>query len=248
MPAFENIDCCELFFLDIETAPDHACLADCDARVQALWERELERLNRRDSKPPLSADEAYVQEAALMAQFGRIVAIGMGRARRDDAGQLRLVVKSFVSQTEVALLERLAQPLRNASRQLRICGHNLKSFDLPFIVRRMLIKGVALPDALIIADKKPWEVPHLDSLELWKNGGREWASLETLACCFGIPSSKEALDGSMVGEAYWRGELRQIGDYCTKDVVVTAQVFRRLLERPLFDDDCIEVLETEVLS
>jgi uncharacterized protein YprB with RNaseH-like and TPR domain len=49
------------------------------------------------------------------------------------------------------------------------CGHNAKEFDIPFLARRM-INQIALPDKLNLFGKKPWEIPHLDTLELWKFG------------------------------------------------------------------------------
>ena len=50
----------------------------------------------------------------------------------------------------------------------KLCGHNSKEFDIPFIARRMIIHNMPLPDKLNLFGKKPWEIPHLDTMDLWK--------------------------------------------------------------------------------
>ena len=80
-----------------------------------------------------------------------------------------------------------------------LCGHNAKEFDLPFIARRCIIKGIALPAKLNLVGKKPWEIPHLDTLEMWKFGDyKHFTSLKLLAKVLGIPSPKDDIDGSEV--------------------------------------------------
>jgi DNA polymerase elongation subunit (family B) len=126
------------------------------------------------------------------------------------------------------------------SEQYKLCAHNGKEFDFPFIARRMIIHQISLPKMLNLFGKKPWEIPHLDTLELWKFGDyKHYTSLDLLAAIFDIPSPKEDIDGSQVGKVYWvDNDLDRISRYCERDVWVTAAVYLKLqgLDFPSEDD------------
>jgi DNA polymerase elongation subunit (family B) len=110
-----------------------------------------------------------------------------------------------------------------------LCAHNGKEFDFPYLSRRMLINGIALPYALDTAGKKPWEVAHLDTMELWKFGDfKHYTGLKLLAALFNIPTPKDDIDGSMVGPLYWaEKDLARIATYCQKDTLTVAQILLR---------------------
>ena len=96
--------------------------------------------------------------------------------------------------------------------------------------RRMLVNEIDIPEALDIRDKKPWEINHIDTMELWKFGDRKnFTSLDLLAALFGVETSKNDIDGSQVNEVYYKEQnLERISKYCQRDVMVTAQVFLKL--------------------
>jgi hypothetical protein len=110
-----------------------------------------------------------------------------------------------------------------------LCAHNGKEFDYPYMIRRMLINGVEVPPILDLAGKKPWEVNHLDTMELWKFGDfKNYTSLELLAAVFDIPTPKDDIHGSEVGSVYWKdGDLQRIVTYCQKDVLTIVNLFLR---------------------
>jgi hypothetical protein len=91
----------------------------------------------------------------------------------------------------------------------------------------MLIHGIGLPEPLQIAGKKPWEVRHLDTMELWKFGDyKHYTRLELLAAIFDIESSKGDLDGSQVNATFHlEKDIEKIKIYCLKDVEVTARIY-----------------------
>jgi uncharacterized protein YprB with RNaseH-like and TPR domain len=93
------------------------------------------------------------------------------------------------------------------------------------------------------AGKKPWEVPHLDTLELWKFGDfKNYTSLNLLAHTLGIQTPKNDIDGSMVWEVYWKDkDLQRIVNYCQKDVVTVAQIILRLKGEQLISEENIEI-------
>jgi uncharacterized protein YprB with RNaseH-like and TPR domain len=139
-----------------------------------------------------------------------------------------IYLKSYFGHDEKALLEEFAN-LLNANQDKSLCAHNGKSFDFPFIARRMLVHSLSLPQSLRTHGKKPWEIKHLDTMELWKFGSwKDSVSLEVLAKLMGVPSPKDDIDGSMVAEVYYEEkDLDRIVRYCSKDVVGLVQVFLR---------------------
>ena len=120
-----------------------------------------------------------------------------------------------------------------------LCAHNGKEFDFPYIARRMIIHGIDLPFKLNLFGKKPWEVPHLDTLELWKFGDyKTFTSLKLMAHVLGIPSPKDDIDGSEVRDVFYEeNDIGRIIIYCEKDTVTVAQIILRLRNEPLLSED-----------
>jgi DNA polymerase elongation subunit (family B) len=181
----------------------------------------------------LNPQELYSERAAIYAEFGRILVIGIGYFTIQNS-ELVFRCKALKSEDEVDLLLQFSQLIDQltAKEPWKLCAHNGKEFDFPYLCRRLLINQLPLPKLLRIMGKKPWETPHLlDTMEMWKFGDvKAYTSLDLLAACFGIQSSKDDIDGSQVGKIYFEsGDLNRIAKYCMKDVAVMAQVFMRLM-------------------
>lgn len=217
----------KVLFLDIETAPQVYLPQYLDDEVKKLF----------GSKVGVSPDdvgdfqEAYARRASIFAEFGKIICISVGFINETSTGrQLRL--KSFYHDDEETLLlqfKKLLDEHYNTPYHL-MCGHNAKEFDFPYICRRMLINGIELPSILNIAGKKPWEVGHLDTMELWKFGDyKAYTSLALLCHVFGIPTPKDDISGADVARVYYEDkDLERIKVYCEKDVVALVQLFLRM--------------------
>ena len=171
-----------------------------------------------------------------MAEFGKIICISVGFFSNEI---LRL--KSFFGDDEKQLLTEFNEMMDNhySHAKFMLCAHNGKEFDFPYIARRNLINGLRLPKLLDIAGKKPWEVNHLDTMELWKFGDRKnYTSLALLANIFNIPTPKDDIDGSDVARVYWEEkDLDRIVTYCQKDVVTVAKLLLRYKGMSLITDD-----------
>ncbi len=221
-----------VLFLDIETVPASSEFNDLTDEEKKLWEKKAEVLRRND--PETTADELY-SRAGIYSEFGKIICISCGFANGKE-----FRIKSFYGDDESILLEEFAHMLNKHydTERYLLCGHNGKEFDFPYISRRMLINGIKLPNILNMAGKKPWEIRHLDTMELWKFGDfKHFTSLELLASVFKIPTPKDDIDGSMVGYVYWKeNDLQRIVTYCQKDVLTVAQLLRRYLGLPLIND------------
>ncbi len=231
-----HIDPEQLLFLDIETVPQHPFYDGLDEKGRELWEKKSRSL--KDEGEP---EELY-QKAGLFAEFGRIVCISVGFFHQEN-GERHLRLTSYAQEDEAELLQSFAQLLERSTQKSErlLCAHNGKNFDFPFIARRMLAHGISLPGALRVAEMKPWEMPFLDTMELWRFGERgPSVSLDLLAYTLGIPSPKEDIDGSEVGMVYWEeGDLDRIRSYCEKDVETLAQVLLRFYGEAILPSDNI---------
>ncbi len=235
----------KILFLDIETVPLFGNFEELPERLQYLWAQKVEKTKARMPDRYLPEDtvaDIYKKDAAIFAEFGKIVCISVGYVY-EMMGVEHFKVKSFYDDDEKMLLENFATLLHSWAKPDRtLCGHNIKEFDIPYIARRMLINGIKLPNILNIAGKKPWEVQFIDTLELWKFGDfKNYTSLNLLTAVFDIPTPKDDIDGSMVGDVYYStGDLKRIATYCEKDVIATVQVFRKMRGYDLIDYECIE--------
>ncbi|ALO16555.1 putative 3'-5' exonuclease related to the exonuclease domain of PolB [Salinivirga cyanobacteriivorans] len=231
-----DINISDILFLDIETVPLKPAYEELDEAEKELWDKKANRLAKSEED---NAENLY-SRAGIYAEFGKIVCISCGVATTEE----RIRVKSFASKDEKKLLEDFAAMLNKSfSTPSKImCAHNGKEFDFPYIARRMLVNGVFLPGILQIAGKKPWEIQHLDTMELWKFGDyKNYTSLAVLTHLFDIPTPKDDIDGSDVHRIFWEeNDLDRIVTYCQKDVIATMQLFRRYRNEPLFTDEQIE--------
>lgn len=226
-----------ILFLDIETVPQKPSFSDLDTQTQLLWEQK----SQYQRKDEISAADFY-ERAGIWGEFGKIICISVGYFNLKEQSRT-FRVTSFHGD-EVPLLQEFKTLLKTHFSQPKhlLCAHNGKEFDFPYITRRMVINGLNLPYKLDLFGKKPWEVPHLDTMELWKFGDyKHFTSLKLMAHVLGVPSPKEDMDGSMVREVYYgQQDLDRIISYCELDVVTTAQVFLKLRNEPLLMEEEIK--------
>jgi DNA polymerase elongation subunit (family B) len=232
-----ELDIVKILFLDIETVPQVSDFSKLDNTKQKLWGKKAKLIVNSDVEPA----DVY-SRAGIYAEFGKIVCISTGFITIED-GERKLRLKSFFDDDEKKLLKDFNELLNSHfnSDDYYLCGHNGKEFDYPYIARRMLVNGIKLPKLLDIAGKKPWEVKHLDTLELWKFGDyKHYTSLELLTNIFNIPTPKDDIDGSQVNEVYYKeNDLKRIAIYCEKDVIATASLFLRYRGDDLISEENI---------
>ena len=224
----------KVLFLDIETVPQYATYNELPERIKEFWDHKSTKIKVNETDTP----EIVYERAGIYSEFGKVICISVGFIHNNE-----LRIKSFAGDDEAQLLRDFAAMLENNFNKpgTLLCAHNGKEFDFPYIARRMLIHGIRLPFLLNIAGKKPWEVPYLDTMELWKFGDyKNYTSLALLTAIFDIPSPKDDINGSQVGEYYWvKKELPRIVIYCQKDVVAIAQLLLRYKGMPLIEESNI---------
>ena len=218
-----------ILFLDIETVSCVSNYQELDDALKSLWDKKAATIKKDEQEEP---SDLFFEKAAIYAEFGKIIVIGLGFVTFDEKGMPTLRVKALQGHDEKPLLQSFKEVLETGCQQnsLRLCAHNGKEFDFPYLCRRMLVQGIPLPPALDMTGKKPWEVAHLDTMEMWKFGDRKsFTSLHLLATLFGIASSKELMQGNEVNHYYYKEDnLAKIAAYCLQDVVVIAQLFLKM--------------------
>lgn len=222
-----------ILFLDVETAALVFEYDDLKKDVRSFWDAKF---RYQTSETP----KEHYKKAGIYAEFAKVICISVGFFNGTE-----FRIKSFFGDDEKKLLSDFAALLNKHfnKKDNRLCAHNGKEFDFPFLCRRMLVNEIKLPKMLNLAGKKPWEVPHIDTMELWRFGDyKNFTSLSLLASLFDIPTPKDDMDGSDVGRVYWKEKnIERIVTYCQKDVLTVAQLLLKLMTEPLIEEKNIVI-------
>ena len=228
-----------VLFLDIETVPLFANFSELDDSTKQLWEQKTNYQRKEEFTP-----EEFYDRAGIWAEFGKIICISVGYFVF-KGGVRSFRVTSFYGEEDAILNEfkTLLETHFNKAYHL-LCAHNGKEFDFSYIARRMIINKIDIPFKLNLFGKKPWEVAHLDTLELWKFGDyKTYTSLKLMTHVLGIPSPKDDIDGSEVRDVFYKeNDIDRIIRYCEKDTIAVAQIILRLRnEELLINDEILSV-------
>lgn len=233
----QKINIRNILFLDIETVPETENYAELSTLKRALFAKKTAYQRKTEAIEP----EEFYERAGIWAEFGKIICISVGFFTLENNKNTFRITSFFGDEKQLLLdFRKLLNQHFNKPQHL-LCAHNGKEFDFPFIARRMIINSVELPEKLNLFGKKPWEIPHLDTLELWKFGDyKHYTSLQLLTTILGVPSPKEDIDGSMVAKVYYQeNDLERIVSYCEKDTLAVAQLLLRYLNKPILEDEAI---------
>ena len=224
-----------LLFIDIETVSEKATYQNLTENWQELWTEKTQRILPSEN----TAAEFYEQRAGVMAEFAKVICISIGYFKHEgEVMQLR--IKSFYADEEKKVLQDFIATLNQMEIQNNkwcFAGHNIKEFDIPFLCRRLLINGMPIPEYIDFQNMKPWETNSIDTFQYWRFGDyKNYTSLKLLAAALGIASPKDDIDGSQVGEVYWKeNDLQRIVTYCQKDIITTANILLRFKNMPLIE-------------
>ena len=230
-----------ILFLDIETVPQHDGHENLPDEWKTLWDLKASYLIRnKETETP----QSIYSRAGIYAEFGKIICVSCGIIQ-GTGEEKKFIVKSFCGHEEKLVLHNFCEMLNKwrTDGSKYLCAHNGKEFDFPYLCRRLVVNHLAIPEILKLHGKKPWDVPHYDTLDLWKFGDyKSYISLNLLAHTLGIITPKDDIDGGRVHEVYWKEKnLDRIVTYCQKDVVTVAQVFLRMNEESLIKSENIEL-------
>lgn len=239
----QNIRLENLLLIDIETVSAHAAFNELNEEWKHLWEEKVHRSLPENT----TAAAFYPMRAGVMAEFSKVICISIGYFKKEGQAIL-LRLKSFYGDDEKVLLQDFItalQKMETINNKWSFAGHNIKEFDIPFICRRLLINGLHIPPFLDFQNMKPWETSMIDTFQFWRFGDyKHYTSLKLLAAALQVPSPKDDIDGSMVGDVYWKEHnLERIATYCQKDVATVANIILRFKNLPLLTDEQVEIVK-----
>ncbi len=233
-----------ILFIDLETVSQFPTYTALPEDWKIYWHKKAELLLKYQED---ETTESIYKRAGIYAEFGKIICISCGLVT-GSGKEKKMILKSFYGNDEVIILSEFVSMLNKwkVGGNKFLCAHNGKEFDFPFLCRRMIINNISIPPLLNIAGKKPWEISHLDTMELWKFGDyKSFTSLSLLAHILGIPTPKDDIDGSMVGDVYWiEKNIQRIVHYCQKDVITISQIYLKMYAEDLIAAENIEIKST----
>lgn len=224
----------KMVFFDLETASEFKDLDSLTLnkpKMATLWSKRCEYLRSKwpEDNGEKTDEELYLDKAALTPEFNRIVCASFGRITWDGLNPL-MVIKSYYGADEISILEGI-ETVATKFAKYNMCGHNIKRFDVPVMCKRLIINGFKLPPYLQIHNKKPWEMPFIDTSDTWSFGAWQegFASLELIMTALGMDSPKDDIRGEEVSGVFWENEeYSRIAKYCEKDVYALAQALLKM--------------------
>jgi hypothetical protein len=225
----------KILFIDIETVTQFESYKDLSPEWKVLWSKQVKQSYRDHfiikensfEENEKQLNKSYFEKGSLHAEFAKVICLCIGAfifdTKESDSPILR--VKSIIG-TE----EKIINTFNNVVGQKfdRLCAHNGKKFDFPFLARRSIINDINIHPILDIRGAKPWEVLNIDTQDLWRFGDTVYPSLSLLCETLGI-EGKDGLDGSSVHDAFYKDkDIPKIAKYCSGDIVSLAKLFLRL--------------------
>lgn len=223
----------DLVFFDIETTRLFNELP-LDSPYFESWAWKKRKEGVTDNK---ELQETYKKESGLYPEFSKVVSIVVGRIKGD-----KLHTKTYDDPSEKVLLEMFNTDIglvTASNKDTKLVGFFNSGFDTPFVQKRLIINGIEPHDIFDTFDDKPWLInSNIDLAILWKGGSYNRASLLAISTALGLPSPKDDVKAYEVGNVYWNEGakgLKRISEYCEQDVLCTANVFRKLIFKPIVE-------------
>lgn len=218
-------------FLDIESVPGQAPGLRDELALTVKPPATLKKAESIqawiDNERPAALEEAWLR-TSLDGTYGQIVVIGMAI---DDDPVREFVVRDLSATEEACVLGAFWAAIRNAhagnaSMKPTIIGHNVIGFDLPFLWKRSVIRGVR-PPFWWPRNPKPWADGIIDTMTYWA-GDRGTIGLDRLCRALGLDGKGDGMTGADVWPAVRDGRIAEVAAYCAADVERTRAIHRRM--------------------
>jgi hypothetical protein len=213
----------DYLFIDIETASQYKTfdeLVEKNSRLADLWLKKSNKFYKELEKEDIIDidNKIYFDKAPLYPEFSKIISIGLG-CFIEKGDNIEEYIKVLSNDNEITLLLELKNTM-NKLKDKTLFGHNIVSFDLPFICKRFVYNGYIPIDSFNFVNKKPWEIDVVDTMNLFKFGGSyEVISMDLLSASLNVESPKNDMDGTMVNKVYHiDNNLNRITDYSKADI------------------------------
>lgn len=224
-PQENNFDLNKLLFLEVATVSSEKSLSDLKKKnpeISEIFLKSNDLLNERFNDD-LDEESLYENYAGIYPEFGKIACVSLGALNKDG----NIKITSFDGDEKDILLK-VRTVLDTAESRYILCGHNIKSFDIPYLGKRYLINGLKPPKLLPTYETKPWEVKAIDTRDIWTFGGfKSFSSLNLISNLLGIKSSSK-IKGEEVNQYYWKNDFSKIKDFCESEIKMTIEIIKKL--------------------
>lgn len=232
----------EILFLDIKTVAIVDSFFELSSKMQELFKlrfkKELEQWEEDmfalETEYKTYLEQLWNDKAAFHPEFAKVASIAWG-GFTDIADEYKFRSKYICNNNEIEILTTFAEVLKKITNgknsfNMFLCAHNGKTFDFPFLAKRMIINRVELPTMLDYSELKPWDCAFLiDTREAWRYGVFDANySLDLICAVLGVESPKTDMHGSKVKEVFYKGDYEKIGVYCNADVLALATCYLRM--------------------
>lgn len=201
-------------FIDIETLPtqDEATKARVLSKLKAPANyKKQETIDKwiEDNS------ESAIRKTSFEGKYGNVFCVGV--AVNDGESEI-------IKGNEVDVLRQISEINTDLCNPVLV-GHNVREFDIKFLIQRQMIKGV---DPLFRYYEPYYQRPILDTMEIFSVNPRDRVSLDDLCFVLGVETPKGDLDGSKVYDYWLEGKYDEIYNYCKLDVDAMRKCFNKL--------------------
>lgn len=221
----------QMMFFDIETTSKFKNWEEFllnDPNGAKSFELKYDRANSNNNqKWSGNIEDVYLRNAPILAEYGKIICISYGIYQKD---QFKVDTKSIKYQSEEELIKTIVKLFNKAyDMNFKLCGHNIKEFDIPYIFKKILQYNLKVPELINFVDAKPWEYDFYDTAILTKSTSNIPSSLADITYLLNIDTPKDDISGKEVHNVYWfENNIDKICDYCEKDVVAVKEIYERI--------------------
>ena len=210
-------------YIDIETIPAGERPKVEELKCPGSYKKPESIKAWYDDPERLTEIEEVYRKIALDPWAGQIVSIAY-KLDDDEFGDEE--VMGLWGQSEERLLTAFSEALQHYDRKLvdkmsvvHFVGHNIKSFDIPYLYLRAAKYGLKWLQQVIPNGFQRDRI--IDTMEMCAVTARmtpdKYVGLDKACKFFGL-DGKGDIDGSMVYDLYKEGRYQEISDYCKADV------------------------------
>lgn len=218
----------DFFYFDIETTTKYKDIEDFqknDLRGYNLFESKCISMGEYDTSWNKPLNLLYQSKASLFPEYGKIICMSFG-VYKDD----KIEIRTIFDENEEVLLQKIQKVfIKLMTTNKRLCGFKIKSFDIPWLNRKMYKYGIDIPRIINFSGVKPWEIMAIDLYEIWKGNSNNGATLDEMTYELGIESPKKIMSGKDVYNFYWNHkDMNSIINYCESDVISMIETSKKL--------------------
>lgn len=223
----QNFDISKLLFIEVATSSSEKSYSDLEKKnptiAKFFSDSKGSFIERFHGSVDNTTSEMYSLCAGIYPEFGKIICISLGAL--DKEGNIKITT---FQGDEKDILLKVRNVLNTAELKYTLCGHNIKSFDIPYLGKRYMINGLKVPSMLPTHDTKPWEIKAIDTREIWTSGGfKSFSSLSLISTLLGLPTYSE-IKGEDISLHYWNNEMDKVVEYCESEIKLTIDIIKKI--------------------